>query len=289
MLELILTLLWFLGTTLLALSLIRRRHVVLKVLVASSVLILNGLLLYTLITSRTFQLFGEMVLPPNTEQTVIALTFDDGPTPQYTHAILKELARNDVRATFFLTGREVSENPAETKAIIDAGHEVGNHSWSHRRMIGVSPSFVRDEIETTDQAIRAAGYTGPILFRSPYGKRFLVAPWYLARTNRPNVFWDIAPDDNPDVDSGTIVNDVVTNARPGSIVLLHLMYRSRDASREALPGIIRGLREKGYRFVTVSELRRIAEEEVDQAGALTRGRSRYVGESRSSSTSSRTL
>ena len=191
MLELILTLLWFLGTKLHAMFLIRRRHVVLKLFVASSILILNGLLLYTLVTSRTFQLFGEMVLRQG-------------------------------------------------------------------RMIGVSPSFVRDEIEKTDQAIRAAGYTGPILFRSPYGKRFLVVPWYLARTNRPNVFWDLAPDDNPDADSETIVNRVVTNARPGSIVLLHLMYRSREASREALPGIIRGLREKGYRFVTVSELRRIA-------------------------------
>ncbi|HUF17528.1 MAG TPA: polysaccharide deacetylase family protein [Thermoanaerobaculia bacterium] len=262
MIELAVVVLWCTFTIWVALRLLRSRHYSVRILAALAVLILNGYLFMQLISSGRVQLFGELMLPPETNHRVVALTFDDGPTRRYTGEVLDVLEQHDVRATFFLTGSEVTQNPEAARAIVAAGHEIGNHSWSHKRMVGVSRGFVKEEIERTDDAIRAAGYNGPILFRSPYGKRFLVVPWYLARTGRPNVWWDLAPDSNPALasDGAELARSVVKNTQPGSIVLLHVMYSSRDESRSALPSIIMGLRERGYRFVTVSELRTLAEQ-----------------------------
>ncbi len=259
MIELAVVVLWCAFTIWVAPRLLRSRHYSVRILASLAVLVLNGYLFMQLIDSGRVQLFGELMLPPETTHRVVALTFDDGPTRRYTGEVLDVLEQHDVRATFFLTGSEVTQNPEAARAIVAAGHEIGNHSWSHKRMVLVSRAFVKQEIERTDDAIRAAGYNGPILFRSPYGKRFLVVPWYLARTGRPNVWWDLAPDSNPATDAGALTRNVVQNIQPGSIVLLHVMYSSRDESRKALPSIITGLWEKGYRFVTVSELRSLAE------------------------------
>ena len=206
--------------------------------------------------ARTFQVFGELVVRVDTREPLVALTFDDGPTPQFTDEILAILSDKGVRATFFVTGAELERNMAEGERLARAGHELGNHSYSHVRMLGCSYSFVRDEVERTDDLIRRAGYGGPVHFRSPYGKRFLTLPFYLSRTGRRNIFWDVEPESYNDVaaDAERIAEHVLTHARPGSIILLHVMYARRAPSMRAVPRIIDGLRERGYRFVTISEL-----------------------------------
>lgn len=206
--------------------------------------------------SRTFQLFGTIVPRVETTEKVVALTFDDGPTAQYTDAVLAQLVERGVTATFFLTGRETEENPDKARAIAAAGHELGNHSFSHSNMALMGGAAVRDEIERTDRALRAAGQDGPIHFRPPYGKKFFALPRYLEATGRTTVTWDIEPETFDDVaaDPKKIADHVLERARPGSIVLLHVMYGSRETSRQALPLIIDGLRGRGFSFVTVSEL-----------------------------------
>lgn len=202
-----------------------------------------------------FQFFGALVDRVETDRPVVALTFDDGPSSEFTAEILAMLDAHGARATFFVTGRETMENMDEARAIVAAGHELGNHSWHHQRMVLMTPQAVRDEIERTDAAIRAAGHEGEIHFRPPYGKKLLVLPWYLWRTGRTSVTWDIAPDsDDPSATAAAIAERAVTAARPGSIILLHLMYQSRAASREVLPAIIRGLRAKGLEPVPLSQL-----------------------------------
>lgn len=212
--------------------------------------------LWFLIRSRDFELFGSGVFHAPTDERVVALTFDDGPTPEATREVLAMLEQHEARATFFLIGAEIERNPQTATAIIAAGHEVGNHSWSHHRMIFKSREFITEEIENTDAAIRRIGWKGPILFRSPYGKRFLLLPWYLHRTGRLNVFWDLEPESDGAIASEprSIAAHVIERAEPGSIVLLHVMYPSRKASRDALPLILEGLRRRGFQFVTVSEL-----------------------------------
>ena len=115
---------------------------------------------------------------------------------------------------------------------------------------------VADEVERTDSVIRAAGYGGPILFRPPYCKKLVSAPYYLWRHGRITVTWDLEPDsESPAVgDPQAMVRYVLANVRPGSIILLHPWGQSRDASRRALPLILEALAARGYSFVTVSEL-----------------------------------
>lgn len=222
-------------------------------------ILLASLILFSLwriSRSTTFQFFGQIVPRVNTSQKVVALTFDDGPTTEVTDQLLLTLEQEGVRATFFIIGAVLEENIEEGKKIAAAGHELGNHSYSHDRMILVTPSFVKQELEKTDQLIRAAGYQGDIHFRPPFGKKFFTLPYYLSKTNRKTITWDVDPDSYPDIaaNSDKIVEFVLSKTRPGTIILLHVMYPSRVESLKAVRKIIERLKAQGYSFKTVSEL-----------------------------------
>ncbi|HSP13790.1 MAG TPA: polysaccharide deacetylase family protein [Thermoanaerobaculia bacterium] len=205
--------------------------------------------------ARTYQLFGEIVPRVQTQRKVVALTFDDGPSPPV-RELLGTLRAKKVHATFFLIGGGIAEDPEDARRIVAEGHQVGNHSWSHTRMVFKWPGFIAREIEDTDRLIRQAGYTGEIQFRAPYGKKLVGLPWYLARHHRKDITWDVEPESDPKIDGHTdrIIADVLARARPGSIILLHPMYRNRAPTRAAVGPIIDGLRARGYEFVTVNEL-----------------------------------
>lgn len=212
--------------------------------------------LWELHNSRTFQVFGQLVSSVGTEERVIALTFDDGPTARHTESVLTILRERDVKATFFVTGSETKSNLYYAERIVQEGHELGNHSFSHPRMVFKGWGTIRNEIEQTDIAIRSAGYEGPIYFRPPYGKKLFLLPWYLSKNNRTTIMWDLEPESYSEIASSSdrIVGYVLENVQPGSILLLHVMYDSREESRKALPVIIDRLREEGYSFRTISEL-----------------------------------
>lgn len=222
------------------------------------VLILLGFMFYQISNARDYQLFGEIVSRIETEKKVVALTLDDGPSIHYTDEVLKILNQHDVKATFFVVGQETHRFKEQAKKIVQQGHELGNHSYTHPRMIFKTLSTIRQEIEKTDEAIRAVGYQGDIHFRAPYTQKLLVLPWYLARTNRLNISWNVGPDSRKTSrlpkDPNTMTHYVLDNIEPGSIILLHTMYENGEASRQALPLIIRGLQKKGYEFLTISEL-----------------------------------
>ena len=202
------------------------------------------------------QVFGEIKSQAMISEKVVALTFDDGPTPDKTNQILQILAEEQIPATFFLIGQEVQQHPQLVRQILAAGHQVGNHSFSHQRMIFKSPAFVAGEIEQTDKLLRDSGVDGVIYFRPPYGKKLLVLPWYLMKHHRVSVTWDVAPENFPKIakDPQVLVDYTVQQTKPGSIILLHVMYDSRQATMQAVPQIIRQLKAQGYRFVTVHEL-----------------------------------
>ncbi len=128
-------------------------------------------------------------------------------------------------------------------------------------------SFYQEEIERTDDLIRGTGYSGPIHFRAPGCHKLFGLPYYLQKTHRKHIIFDVEPDSFPEIakDSGRIVQYVLANTRPGSIILLHVMYASRRPSLNAVPGIIEGLRAKGYEFRTVSELIALADRGRDQS------------------------
>ncbi len=223
---------------------------------ASFIFLAGAMALWRISKSGTFQFFGVIVPRVSTSEKAVALTFDDGPTANATDEILRVLAQMKVKATFFLIGSELERNMDEGRKIAAAGHELGNHSYSHIRMILVTPSFVRQEIEKTDRLIREVGYSREICFRPPFGKKLLALPYYLSRTGRKTIMWDVAPDSNPEIagDSDRIVEEVRLRVRPGSIILLHAMYPRREQSLKAIGGIIASLGREGYHFVTISEL-----------------------------------
>ncbi|MFD5175190.1 polysaccharide deacetylase family protein [Nocardia sp. NPDC058379] len=211
--------------------------------------------LYVLMNSRTYQLTGRLVDRVDTDEKLVALTFDDGPTER-TPEILRTLAELRVPATFYLIGDNLAAHPEYGAAIAAAGHEIGNHSYSHRRMVLISGDTVRAEIERTDTEIRRTGYQGPITFRPPYGKKLWALPSYLAEHDRTTVTWDVEPDSAGGATRAAIVDDTLAQTKPGSIVLLHVMHGHESAA--ALPEIVSGLRARGYDFTTVSDLLRRA-------------------------------
>lgn len=228
-----------------------------KLLIAAPFVLLAGATaIWQISKSRTFQFFGVIVPRVNTSEKVVALTFDDGPTTNATNEILGVLDEMKVKATFFVIGAELEQHMAEGRKIVAASHELGNHSYSHVRMILVTPSFVEQEIEKTDRLIKEAGYSREINFRPPYGKKLLALSYYLSKTGRKTITWDVEPDSDPQIagDSNRIIEETRSRVRPGSIILLHAMYPNRQPSLKAVRGIIESLKEEGYRFLTVSEL-----------------------------------
>lgn len=204
---------------------------------------------------RTFQFFGGLTYQVETENKVIALTFDDGPTKNLDQ-ILPLLDKYNAKATFFLIGNEIEKHPEETKILVEAGHQIGNHTYSHKRMVLKSPSFIKEELEKTDELIRKSGYKSDIDFRPPYGKKFVGLPYYLNKHNRATIMWSLEPDTYyTSVDEK--VNYVVENIKPGSIILLHPMYDQTGGEIQAIEDILRELTNLGYEFVTVDELQEL--------------------------------
>ncbi|MEW6709364.1 MAG: polysaccharide deacetylase family protein [Candidatus Riflebacteria bacterium] len=229
-----------------------------------AVLLFSGLLIIAILAwniskARSFQLFGEIISRVDTEEKVAALTFDDGPSAECTEEVLKILEECQIKATFFLTGNEIEKNMQQARMIAQKGHEIGNHSFSHQRMILRSWEFISYEIERTDEAIKAAGFKGPIYFRPPFGKKLLMLPWYLADQKRTTVMWDVEPETfSGEPESAEIITArTVSAVRPGSIILLHPMYKSREQTRKSLKPVIENLKSQGYRLTTVSDLIRL--------------------------------
>lgn len=201
---------------------------------------------------RTFQLFGGLTYQAETEEKLIALTFDDGPTKNMDQ-LLPLLDEYNAKSTFFLIGNEIEKHPEEAKKIVEAGHQIGNHTYSHKRMVLKSPSFIEEEIEKTDELIRSIGYEGEIDFRPPYGKKFVGLPYYLNKTNRETIMWSLDPETYY-TSADEKINYVMENIQPGSIILLHPMYDQTGGTLQVVETILKELTKEGYRFVTVDEL-----------------------------------
>ena len=211
--------------------------------------------MFKLTKLRTFQLFGGLTYQVETENKVIALTFDDGPTKNVDQ-ILPLLDKYKAKATFFLIGNDIEKNPEEAKKLIVAGHQIGNHTYSHKRMVLKSPAIIKEEIEKTDELIRKYGYKGEIDFRPPYGKKLVGLPYYLYKHKRETIMWSLEPD-TYFTSADEKVNYVVGKIKPGSIILLHPMYDQAGEEIQVIEDILRELTKEGYKFVTVDELQEL--------------------------------
>jgi peptidoglycan-N-acetylglucosamine deacetylase len=193
----------------------------------------------------------------------IALTFDDGPS-RWTAEIAGTLEEHDCRATFFLSGPAVEERPEAVAALAAAGHELGNHLWSHSDSTTLSREELRAELKRTADAVGAAGAPPPDLVRPPYFK----GPENVAEAAagcgvRAVILRSIAVDDWKAESAEQIYDPVIERAGPGDIVCLHDGISSdkrdtdsREPTAEAVRRLVPALLERGLRPVTVSELLR---------------------------------
>lgn len=202
---------------------------------------------------RCFQLVGDVTCRVETREKIVALSFDDGPTPEAVAALLPVLEKRKVKATFFLIGKHMDRHPTLAPALVRAGHELGNHSYSHVWMIGHWPSWYDKELRDTHRILEAAG-AKPTLFRPPFGKKLIGLPLAVERQGYRSVTWDVADGHADMVDGPSYARRILREIRPGSIILMHPMYRHNQAARDALPLVLDGLQEQGYRVVTVGEL-----------------------------------
>lgn len=181
-------------------------------------------------------------------KSCVALTFDDGPDVTLTPLLLSILAREQVRATFYLVGSRVAMWPNIVREILNNGNEVGNHSWSHSQFSLLTPSEIRLEITKTDNAIEDATGVRPKTLRAPYDD---LNDKIKQLFRRPFIFWDVDTEDWKHRSSKRVADVAISNSRDGSIVLLHDIHRT---TVNAVETIISGLKLRRFKFVTISEL-----------------------------------
>lgn len=184
----------------------------------------------------------------------VALTFDDGPDPEFTPQIIRILAEYDVPASFFCVGLNVDAYPRLVERAAAAGHFVGNHTWSHPYLPDLSRDEVLRQVDATGAALARVLDAPPTLVRPPYGARTPDVLAWLAGHGLTTVVWDVDAGDwaEPGVDA--VVDGATGTATAGSIVLMHDAGGDRSQTVAALPRILRRLLDRGHRLVRVDRL-----------------------------------
>lgn len=180
-------------------------------------------------------------------EACLALTFDDGPSAELTPRVLDLLDAHGAKATFFVLGYRASGSEALLRRMQASGHEIGNHSWNHRKINELTPEELEDDIARTQQVIAEAGVSAPRLFRPPYG---LFNATIRSHVPMTVVAWNVDPEDWNARRSQQIVDNVLAAARPGAIIVMH---DTEPLTADALDTILAALKQQ-YRLVTVSEL-----------------------------------
>jgi peptidoglycan-N-acetylglucosamine deacetylase len=180
----------------------------------------------------------------------IALTIDDGPDPVYTPQVLRLLRKYRVTATFSMIGLHVAAFPGLARDVAEAGHKIANHTWTHADLVGLPVHRVHDEVIRATDAIHAATGATPGLFRAPYGAWSPAVIRECERTRMIPLDWSVDPRDWSMPGVRAIVRNIMTNTRPGSIILEHDGGGNRSETVAALRIVLPRLLGEGYRFAT---------------------------------------
>lgn len=198
---------------------------------------------------------GEAEIPAEEKlfagEKYVALTFDDGPKQGTTDRLLDGLKERGAVATFFLIGEQIEENAALVTRMAEEGHQIGNHTWSHKRLEGAPADEAAHEAARTEAALEALLGGGEYWLRPPYGG---VNAGTESSFGVPLVKWSVDPRDWESRDTGKVVRAILENTEPNSIILLHDIY---PTSVDAALRVVDRLQEEGYWFVTVEELLRL--------------------------------
>jgi peptidoglycan/xylan/chitin deacetylase (PgdA/CDA1 family) len=216
--------------------------------------------------STTWALFIKPLYRFETNEKIVALTFDDGPNSVWTPLLLDLLKKHSVKATFFVIGKHAEKNKGIIQRAIREGHVIGNHTYNHDLMIFHSYSFIKNDLEKTDTILSGLGVSNTSFFRPPSGEKMILLPLVLKNMNKVLVMWDVTPHMeqfitkrlNNSTSLSQYVADISQNSiekcRIGSIILLHDgWYCNLEPLLKAVEQIIISLKNKGFRFVTIQE------------------------------------
>lgn len=186
------------------------------------------------------------------DQNYIAITFDDGPHATLTPRLLDMLRARNIKATFYLVGQNAQLYPNIVRRTVAEGHEVGNHSWSHKLLTKLSDDQLREDMTKTQNAIAAAAGVRPRTMRPPYGaltqhQRSLVYQEF----GYPTILWSVDPLDWKRPGTGAVQARILAGTGNGAIILAHDIHAG---TVDAMPATIDALLRRGYKFVTVSQL-----------------------------------
>ncbi len=222
------------------------------------------LAVFSFYVNHGFGYQGDIVRRVKTDEKLVAITFDDGPTQEYTPKILDVLKAYDVQASFFLVGSHVKKYPEIAKRVHSEGHDIGNHTYTHINVPTSPAAAMSSQLLTTNIEIMKITGESPIYARPPRGM-------YDARFRRlaelmgmQVVLWSLSSQDwRESVTPARMHSQILKRVQPGDIILLHdggNLLKAEGASRQrtvdVLPGLIEGLREKGYRIAPLSRLLR---------------------------------
>ena len=184
----------------------------------------------------------------------IALSFDDGPHPRLTPVILKILEEYGIKATFFMVGENVGYYPAAAEAVAAAGHEIGNHTFSHRKFNRMSEAEMRREISDCEDALADVTHTPIRFIRPPEGQMNETMSRVIRALDYRIILWDVDTRDWAHTPPDAIATHILDTVQAGDIILMHDFIGYDSPTPEALRRVIPALLDRGYRFVTVGEL-----------------------------------
>lgn len=198
---------------------------------------------------------GEVLSHAVTSEKVVALTFDDGPDPNYTPRVLDVLRRYSVHGTFFVQGRLIQQYPQIVRRAVAEGNCLGNHTYSHPYLTRLSPEAIRTEMQSCERSLEANVGITTALFRPPRGDWDPTVYRETVQERNHLILWTLALERHDVPTPQAMAQRVLLHVRPGDIILMHDgAFVSRETTVQALPLVIEGLQRRGYRCVTVPEL-----------------------------------
>jgi len=228
------------------------------------------LLLVAVLVAAIFVFFDQAIIVRkdtifkiNTSEKVVAITFDDGPSLQWTPKILDELKKADVKATFFMIGKHVEKYPEIARRVAAEGHEIGNHSYDHHGIFFYSPEEIDNKIRYAERVIRDITGVTAVYFRPPKAWINNAEKQQVKSMGYRVVLWTLNSKDWVTFDDKYIIKHVLRHIQPGDIILFHDsggVFGTENGDRHetvrTLPRLFEELKNMGYRCVTISELLR---------------------------------
>ncbi len=198
------------------------------------------------------QFYMRSIFGGKTAARQIAISFDDGPLPEYTVSILNSLADAKVPACFFCIGKRVEQYPELARRIVGQGHIIGNHSYSHHALFDLySAGRMKAELEQTNKLIHLATGKKPLYFRPPYGVTNPNLAKAVKKTGMTTIGWNIRSLDTVAKDRTKLLDKLWKEIKPGAIVLFH---DTMEVTAAILPEFLQGVKERGFEIIPIDQL-----------------------------------